>query len=346
MVIPGREGSPTDGSRPVEALETVVHHDGNPFAGLEQKIRIRGETFRLELSAGAAGADPASPHRKPPRPAAGLEPGPKPAPQRPLVHIAAAEETKRRVEVLSDVDAVQGQGVAVVLQIQLGASGLVSGARSARPRIPESRPPHPEGRAAPEPGVEVGSGHAVRTSARAVEARGNHPGRGALAEVRLQAKDRVPGRRNAAAARGGVGVQRPPGPQCERSDGDRTRLPGEPGAPLDVAFEAHPATEEDCGLPPAPELEQPGALEEELPLFREEEVEPGEVDLDVVRLDLGEVGVPGQIERQVGGQPVFQVQTGLRLAFDVGLAGELPGRRGWRRASPRGGGRGGRPSAR
>ena len=159
--------------------------------------------------------------------------------------------------------------------------------------------------------------------ARAVEARGNHPGRGAFPEVRLQAKDRVPGRRDFAAPGPGAGVrQRPPGSERERADGDRPRLPGEPGAPLDVAFEAHPAAEEDFGLPPGPELEQSGALEEELPLFRKEKVEPGEVDLDVVRLDLGEVGVPGQIQREVGGQPVLQVQTGLRLAFEVGLAGE------------------------
>ena len=143
-------------------------------------------------------------------------------------------------------------------------------------------------------------------------------------EVGLQAEDRVPSGRDFAVPRSGAGVrQRPPGSERERADGDRPRLPGEPGAPLDVAFEAHPAAEEDFGLPPGPELEQSGALEEELPLFRKEEVEPGEVDLDVVRLDLGEVGVPGEIERQVGGQPVLQVQTGLRLAFEVGLAGEL-----------------------
>ena len=66
-------------------------------------------------------------------------------------------------------------------------------------------------------------------------------------------------------------------------------------------------------LPGEPEDVRP--LEEELSLLRKEQGEPAQVDLLVVRFDLGEVGVGAQIEGQVGGQRPSQI--GPR--FDHGL---------------------------
>ena len=51
-----------------------------------------------------------------------------------------------------------------------------------------------------------------------------------------------------------------------------------------------------------PNWNSPAPLQEELPLFGIEQVEAGEVDLDVIGLHLREVGVPGEVEGEVRGQ--------------------------------------------
>jgi hypothetical protein len=49
------------------------------------------------------------------------------------------------------------------------------------------------------------------------------------------------------------------------------------------------------------EVEGRGPLLEELSLLGEEQREPSQVDLFIVGLDLGEVRVHGEVQRQVGG---------------------------------------------
>ena len=64
----------------------------------------------------------------------------------------------------------------------------------------------------------------------------------------------------------------------------------------------------------AREVEDAAPLEKELPLLREEQVEAGEVHLLLVHLDLGEVGVVGEVRGEAPGDAVFQVDAHLAVA--------------------------------
>ena len=68
-----------------------------------------------------------------------------------------------------------------------------------------------------------------------------------------------------------------------------------------------PPGEEDLDLPGTSDGEETGVLQEERPLLRKEQVEPVEVDLLVIDLDLCEVRVVGQIKRQARGNAVLEV---------------------------------------
>ncbi len=90
-------------------------------------------------------------------------------------------------------------------------------------------------------------------------------------------------------------------------------LSGEPGAAQDpdrlAGNESDPPAEEEVHLLRRSELEGRGVLQEEGPLFREEERKPGEVDLLVVRLDLGEVGVRGHVHGEIRRHTPFHIQS-------------------------------------
>ena len=64
-------------------------------------------------------------------------------------------------------------------------------------------------------------------------------------------------------------------------------------------------------LPDAAHREDAGVLEKERPLLRKEQVEAIQVDLLLVHLDLREVGVVGEIERQGGARVVLQIDAGV-----------------------------------
>jgi hypothetical protein len=64
--------------------------------------------------------------------------------------------------------------------------------------------------------------------------------------------------------------------------------------------------------PAAAEVEDAAALEEEVALLREEQAEARQVDLLLVDLDLREVGVDGEVGRQVGGDAVLEVAAERR----------------------------------
>ena len=78
--------------------------------------------------------------------------------------------------------------------------------------------------------------------------------------------------------------------------------------PLSVVANPDPPAEEQLELARLPHREQPRVLQEERPLLGEEQVEPVEVDLLVVHLDLREVGVVRQIEGEARGDAVLQVR--------------------------------------
>ena len=102
-------------------------------------------------------------------------------------------------------------------------------------------------------------------------------------------------------------------------------LPRKPGAAEDghrcaPGPDPDPAAEEEVHRTPLSHGEVAGVLEEEGPLLGEEEVEPGEVDLLVVHLHLGEVGVVGEVHVEARGDADLGVhaEIGVRLHLDFG----------------------------
>ena len=81
--------------------------------------------------------------------------------------------------------------------------------------------------------------------------------------------------------------------------------------------QADAAAEEDVDLLRLAELEGRGVLEEERPLLREEQVEPRQVDLFLVDFHLREVGVDGDVEREVGTDSPLEVAADLELVVDL-----------------------------
>ena len=55
------------------------------------------------------------------------------------------------------------------------------------------------------------------------------------------------------------------------------------------------------------------AFEKELALFGEEQAEAGQVDLLLVRLDLGEIGVVREVRNETLREPVFQIEADIRV---------------------------------
>ena len=99
---------------------------------------------RLQLAVCTQNALSAQPEPGPPGPVAPLEARGEGAPGVPLVLIAAANEAERRVEGLSHVRAAHPEGVAVVLQFQLGPGGTGVFWCVFRSPNPRPAPPRPE----------------------------------------------------------------------------------------------------------------------------------------------------------------------------------------------------------
>ena len=99
---------------------------------------------------------------------------------------------------------------------------------------------------------------------------------------------------------------------------DRHRLAG--------GVQADAAAEEQIHLTRVADREEAGVLEEERPLLGEEQIEAIEIDLLVVDLDLGEVGVDRAVERQARRDVVLDVAAGVVVVLgvdrlDAGLRG-------------------------
>src|SRR6185503_13104340 len=61
----------------------------------------------------------------------------------------------------------------------------------------------------------------------------------------------------------------------------------------------------------AAEVEDTLVLEKEVSLLGEEQAEPGQVDLLLVGLDLGEIGVVGEVGGEAAGDTVLDVDPGV-----------------------------------
>ena len=118
-------------------------------------------------------------------------------------------------------------------------------------------------------------------------------------------------------------VRRPGLLRLDGHDGDVVPidLAGQPGAAADryrpARGQTDAAGEEQVGDACDALLldaEHPGVFEEEIPFLREEQGEPGQVDLLLVHLDLREVGVRGHVEVEPRGDAVFQVEPDLAEA--------------------------------
>ena len=155
----------------------------------------------------------------------------------------------------------------------------------------------------------------------------------AAQDVALDPRDREIGRLD-------PGVERFVGVDVQRPDVEGAHLAGDPPAaddghhgPLAEAdaarieqrgrvalFAGRPAADlpqravAGAGAAAAGEVEDAPAFEEELALLGEEQVEPRQVHLLLVHLDLGEVGVPGQVGGQVAGDAVLDVQPAVAVA--------------------------------
>ena len=78
---------------------------------------------------------------------------------------------------------------------------------------------------------------------------------------------------------------------------------------LSVLADADAPAEEHFGLAGAADREEPGILQEERPLLREEEIEAVQIHLLLVHFDLGEVGVDGRVQRQARRHAVLGVEA-------------------------------------
>ena len=125
---------------------------------------------------------------------------------------------------------------------------------------------------------------------------------------------------------GKVGGLRPGRPlvvglDVQRADVERAYLPGQPPAGQNrhdvAALQPDTPAEKQCGHPGAAqtaaprEVEVPATFEKELAFLREEQAEPRQVHLLLIDFDLGEVGVVGEVGRQVLRHPVLHVEPEL-----------------------------------
>ena len=135
-----------------------------------------------------------------------------------------------------------------------------------------------------------------------------------------------------------------PGLDVQRPDVEIARLAGDAAAPDDrhhrPLLETDPARVEERRRIPAPEraaapaaadltqrtvagaraaaageVEDAAPFQEELALLGEEQAEAGQVHLLLVRLDLREVGVPGEVGGEVLGQAVLDVEADIPIQF-------------------------------
>ena len=115
-----------------------------------------------------------------------------------------------------------------------------------------------------------------------------------------------------------------------RAGEDRNRVAGVRQADVPAEEQAHvlrrvlrgrrPPPPPPPGVAAAAELEDAGVLEEEVALLGKEQAEARQVDLLLVGLDLREVGVDREVQRQARRHAVLHVEPGVEIAVGRGRA--------------------------
>ena len=319
---------PCDGERLEEHLIAVGRGQREQIAVLELDLEPRvlrarreqagvGRQYIAQRTGHAEPSDPVDRH------------GPRAEPQRGgrLPHVDAANEPHFRQEVVFDDHMPGRHPVAVTRVVELTAETRVAPGPAPCPgagRVSEDVDVIEEGKPAVEPVGLVASAVPFERD-RAI---GDDAADGAAAQdVPFDPQDREVGRLDRrqhllaglrihhAGPRAGLDVQRPDVEGADLAGQPSTR----PNRHHPRALQPDLAAEEQGGQPAAEvpaalgEVEVAPTLQEELALLREEQAEPRQVDLLLVHLDLGEVGVEGEVCRQVARHAVLDVEPGLAV---------------------------------
>ena len=222
----------------------------------------------------------------------------------------------------ADVEILSKQFVLVGEPVVLGSSGVGVALAAAGPRT---------GQESLDVGVleqrqrGVGTGHAVEVAAGGLPVREEGAEVGAGEDIPLGAQDRVAAAGCGARFSGADGqhAEVEPGRAADQlgsgQDRQRTSILGQSDAPREEHLQV--ALGLAAAAPPHSELENAGALEEELALLREEQRKAGQVDDGFVDFGLGKVGVG----RDLGGETRGQAEPG-HLEAGVGNTGVPAGR--------------------
>src|SRR5690606_8543483 len=217
-----------------------------------------------------------------------------------LPHISSADETQRRIIILPDARECDARSVSIILKAQ---SDMACEIIKTRVILPDVREPRAELAIAPESVLRVDSGGAIEaigTLQIRKDTAHSRPGE----DVGSDAGNAVVG-----AARAEKLVHPRTRLDVEQPDGYAPYLPREAGAREDLLIQTNSPREEGLGRLRSAVLEEARALQEELAFLGKEQVEPGEVELHVVGLDLSEVGIDGQVEREARREAVLEVDA-------------------------------------
>ena len=104
---------------------------------------------------------------------------------------------------------------------------------------------------------------------------------------------------------------------CARFSGD-FRATADPQLDATATHSDLPVMEQRDGS--SPNIEYPGTFQEKRTRFLKEQIESAKIDLQLVRLNLGEIGVVGEIQRHTRCQRELYVQTHFLIVLGHGLA--------------------------
>ena len=231
-----------------------------------------------------------------------------------LAVAGAAEETDLGVEVLADLGIAEtpaperGTVAAVEAETMVPASEA-GGFRSSRPARDVRELPDAD-LAVDGVGPVVVTVRRQRAGALAVD--DQHAGPAPVAVLAAKARDREVV---------AVDVPQVIRLHVQETDVESTGPAGQAGAAEDrhghAAAQADPPAEEEFRAAPergpAADAEETGVLQEEGPLFGEEQAEAVEIDLLIVGFHLGEVRVDGQVKRQARGDAVLEVHADVAV---------------------------------
>ena len=312
-VVPGHDLSVwTDVERPVEPLERLSPPEHDLVPGAETRRHRCADFGRLLLPVLAFYVVVPGPKRE----ATKLRHGPEVDEGRISdfagihPHVAATHEPELGVVLPANARVGCLEPVQIVLETQARMPG-----RTVLERIgvPHARVPGVELARAAEPHLRIDAHRGIRTVLLR-EIRHDRARRRALRDIADDPGDGV--------VRGALAEQVAhalAGLDIEDSAREAAQLACHARPGQDLVREADAAREKGLRRARVAVLKQTRALEEKLALLREEEAEPVQVELHVVGLDLGEIGVHRQVERGRRRDAVLDVDAEVALERIVGV---------------------------